>query len=444
MSWGETEFLGSGVNDKRESKSLAKMADRLLMNPELSFSRAVGEGLRRAAWRIFSKQEVDVGYGHYKQTAGRCRAYETILVSQDTTDINYQGHYATTGLGDLGGQKELGHAGLCLHTAMAINEQGLPLGLVGQKVWPPVASGRSQALHKYALEEKESYRWVEGLQWTGQYLAPIQQVIVISDRESDFYDYLRAPRSQNTDLLVRARYLTRWVYYQGEKQKLGQLSLSATSQVDIAVARAKNRPARIAHLQVSWGQITCPPPVNRKGKMVDLWLVKAQEIDPPDKEKAISWYLLTSMAVADEASALLMLDYYRRRWLIERWHLVLKQGLQLERLQFDNFERLSNAIKLLGIVAWQLLCLKQLAAQAPDLPAEEVFEPLQVEVLKKKKGTKQLSLRQAFMVMAALAGFSPTKKQPLPGEKTIWQAWAIFNAFCQGYQFAFQERYGTG
>jgi hypothetical protein len=88
MSWGEAEFLGSGVNDKRESKSLAKIADRLLMNPELSFSRAVGEGLRRAAWRIFSKQELDVGYGHYKQTAGRCQDYETILVSQDRYQLS--------------------------------------------------------------------------------------------------------------------------------------------------------------------------------------------------------------------------------------------------------------------------------------------------------------------------------------------------------------------
>jgi hypothetical protein len=444
MSWGESEFLNSGVNDKREAKSLARMADRLLMNPELSFSRAVGDGLRRAAWRIFSKQEVDVGYGHYKQTSERCKSYETILVSQDTTDINYQRHYATAGLGDLGGRKDRGHAGLCLHTAMAINAQGLPLGLVGQKVWPPVACGRSQRLQHYALEEKESYRWVEALQWTGQYLSHIQQVIIVSDRESDFYDYMLAPRSQNSDLLFRALYLNRWVYSNGQKLKLGQVLLPAASQVDIGVPRAKNRPARTAQIQVSWGEITCPAPVNRKGDSLSLWLVKAQEINPPDKAKAISWYLLTTMAVTDEAAALLMIDYYRRRWLIERWHLVLKQGLQIERLQFDNFERLANAIKLLSIVAWQLLCLKQLAAQVPDLPAQEVFEPLQLEVLQKQKGTKQLSLRQAFIVMAALAGFTPTKKQPLPGEKTIWQAWAIFNAFCQGYQLAFQKRYGTG
>lgn len=82
MSWGEEEFLGSKVKDKREAKSLAKMADVLLTNPELSFSSAVGNGLRQASWRIFSKEELDVGCGHYQQTSTRCKGYETILVSQ--------------------------------------------------------------------------------------------------------------------------------------------------------------------------------------------------------------------------------------------------------------------------------------------------------------------------------------------------------------------------
>ncbi len=53
-SWGSREFKDSAVEDKREAKSLARMADRLLEYPELAFSSAVGSGLRRAAWRIFS------------------------------------------------------------------------------------------------------------------------------------------------------------------------------------------------------------------------------------------------------------------------------------------------------------------------------------------------------------------------------------------------------
>lgn len=66
--------------------------------------------------------------------------------------------------------------------------------------------------------------------------------------------------------------------------------------------------------------------------------------------------------------------------MVERWHLVLKDELKVERLQFDTFRHLSNAIALLSVVAWQLLRLKHLAAQSPETEAVQVLEPLQVEV----------------------------------------------------------------
>lgn len=285
-----------------------------------------------------------------------------------------------------------------------------------------MSSGRPHRHRQYALEEKESCRWVEALQWTGQYLQHIPSVIVVSDRESDFYAYVSAPRQNNIELLFRAHFLNRMVYYQAERQALGLITLQEHTQVAVYIPKAKGRKARTTQMQVSWAKITCPAPADKKGPPVVLWLVKALELKPPKGEQAISWHILTTIAVEDQATALLMLNYYRLRWMIERWHLVLKQGLQIERLQFDNFKRLSNAIRLLSIVAWQLLCLKQLAAQAANLPAEEVFEPLQLEVLKKQKGVNQLTVSQALIIIATLAGFTPSKKQPLPGEKTIWKA----------------------
>ena len=43
---------------------------------------------------------------------------------------------------------------------------------------------------------------------------------------------------------------------------------------------------------------------------------------------------------------------YSYRWLIERFHFVLKSGCRFEDLQLENAERLKRA---LGIVAWRLL-----------------------------------------------------------------------------------------
>jgi len=212
----------------------------------------------------------------------------------------------------------------------------------------------------------------------------------------------------------------------------------------MSLSLRRKRKERIALLQVSWGSVLCPPAVSKTGKDILLWVVIAKETQPPVGQEPLLWYLLTTMPVESQATALLLLDYYRKRWIIERWHLVMKSGLQVEKLQFDTFTRLSHAMALLSIVAWQLLWLKQLAAQSPDVAALQVFEPLQVEVLEKHSGKKHLSLRQALFIIAALAGFTPTKKQPLPGEKTMWRGWAVFSALCDGYQLAFQKNYETG
>ncbi|AHM62813.1 hypothetical protein D770_22840 [Flammeovirgaceae bacterium 311] len=79
------------------------------------------------------------------------------------------------------------------------------------------------------------------------------------------------------------------------------------------------------------------------------------------------------------------------------------------------------SIQLHAIVTWQLFCLKHLAAQSSDADTLDVLDPLHVEVIQQQKGLKQLSLKQALIAIAALAGFVPSTKQPLPGEKTIWR-----------------------
>lgn len=443
-SWGTREFKNCAVEDKREAKSLARMGDQLLAHPESSFSGSVGTGLRKAAWRIFSKEEVDISCGHYQQTALRCQQHELVLVSQDTTDLSFPGHKATQGLGDLGGGGKGVNLGLSLHTAMALTPKGLPLGLVGQKLWAPVATGREKRHHNYCLEEKENYCWVEALQWVSQYLSKVEQVIVISDRDSDFYEYMKAERTENVELLLRVRHLNRNVYFEGKKQYIDAIEFSASTQIEVFVPKTKDRKERIATLKVSWGKILCPAAAQKKGEDIVLWVVKAVELACPAEEEPLKWVLLTTIAVEDASTALLMVDYYRMRWIIERWHYVLKQGMQVEQLQFDCFQRLSNAIALLSIVAWQLLCFKHLAAQDPELAAEEVLEPLQMEVLQKQKGVNSLTLKQALITVAALAGFVPSKKQPLPGEKTIWRGCFIFDKLCQGYKLAFQKSYRTG
>ncbi len=149
-------------------------------------------------------------------------------MSQDTTDLSYLSHSATQGLGDLGGGKGGVNPGLSLHSALVLSAQGLPLGLVGQKLWAPVATGKGSHKRSDPLETKESYRWVEALAWVGQYLPHVEQVILVSASESDFYEYMAAPRAANVELLFRVHHLQRYVCCQAERLPLREVSFAQT------------------------------------------------------------------------------------------------------------------------------------------------------------------------------------------------------------------------
>ena len=101
--WKE-ELQLSKLPDERFRSNLVKMCHSLQEKAGHSFSAACGPWVRKSAHRLFSKEAViDIQYGHRKKTIDRCKGHELILVIEDTTDLNYNGHKATEGLGIIGG-----------------------------------------------------------------------------------------------------------------------------------------------------------------------------------------------------------------------------------------------------------------------------------------------------------------------------------------------------
>jgi hypothetical protein len=171
-------------------------------------------------------------------------------------------------------------------------------------------------------------------------------------------------------------------------------------------------------------------------------LVHAREVDGPTD--AIEWYLFTSLPVNTFEDAQLVLDIYTKRWMIERFHYILKTGLRVEKLQIDNFERLVNALKMYAIVGWRILHLNYVAKASPERKAGEVFEQVHIQILHAMT-RKQIKTVVDFVVaLGSLAGFKPTKKQPLAGEKLLWQAWSILHNVQWGWTLAKDKFNGTG
>lgn len=440
-SWVEHEFAAVTLRDQRQRPSLLAIVERLSHHPEWSFSANCGPALRKAGWRLFSQPDVELQTAHRQASLERAGACPRVLVVQDTTDLNYHTHGKTQGLGVLGGPNI---AGLSLHSALLLDAQGVPLGLLGQRIWAPSAQGRPLPNYRYPLAEKESHRWVEALTWVNQHLAQHPDVTVVADREADFYAYLAWPRPANTSLLVRVQHLHRGVDWHGHRLPLSQVPFFVRGQRRVEVARQSGQAAQSVDLSVDVQPLRCPPAERRTGASVAVWVVRAWEVAPASKGEAIDWYLLSTKPIHTLEEAYAQLDTYCLRWRIERFHYVLKQGLRVERLQFDQVARLSKALQVYSVIAWHLLYLTHQVRHTPQEPAQLHLSEPQVAMLEALTGRQMLTLQQVVLSIAGLAGFQATKKQPLPGEKLLWRGLDTFYQLCQGWDLARVQIYGTG
>jgi hypothetical protein len=445
---------GAHLWDRRR-RSLARLCARLAQQPQASFSAACGPGLRQAAHRLFEHPATTIAAllaGHVAQTAARCAEQAVVLAVQDSTAFDYTTHKATTGLGPVGrGQGR----GLIGHTVLTVTPAGLPLGLLHLSIWArdPAQRGQRHDRRQRATAEKESQKWLTGLQATEAALPPEQTVILVADREADVFAYLAAPRRPNTTLLFRAcRPRTVLVAGPapggGERASLLAVAQSApvVGQMQVTLPRQPGQPEREVTLALRLTPAQVQPPRHRQaGEPATpqaVWLVCATEVTRAAGAKPIQWLLVTTRAVADAATAAQLVRYYACRWGIERWHYTLKVGLQVERLQIDDATSLQHALAVYGVVAWRLLWLTHWARQAPEQPAATLLEPDERAVLAQAQGRPVETVRQAVRAMARLGGFAGSPSEGEPGVKALWLGLRRLDAMVEGWRLAWQARLG--
>ena len=115
----------------------------------------------------------------------------------------------------------------------------------------------------------------------------------------------------------------------------------------ISVPRKDEQPTRKATLNVRYASFTFPAPSNRPKtatrQQITLNVISAREENPPIGSKPINWLLLTTLEVKNFEQAVRCICWYTYRWLIERYHYVLKSGCRVEHLQLSTAERIKKA-----------------------------------------------------------------------------------------------------
>lgn len=450
--WAANEFGGAPLGDARLSARLVKSAHHMALYPQRAITGAAhgARALIKGHYRLIDQpadSAVTVEHilaPHRQRTVQRLRSESTVLCIQDTSSLNFTRHGQTEGLGHLGSNQTGAAArGLNLHATLAINPEGVPLGVLNAAFDAPPPPD-PEAKGRKPLEQRKSFRWIEGLRDCAQAAAPLDdtRTVCVMDREADFLDLFveQHERTPSVDLLVRAktnRVLGHDTGAEGGKvvrrlfDELRQAPARGQCRVEVRrlsarikaskQAKRAKRNARIAEMTLRYQRVELP---RSKSAPLALWAAHAREEHPPAKTQPLEWFLLTTVPVTELEDATRLLRWYTLRWRIEDFFRILKSGCQVEELQHRSAERLKRAIAINLVIAWRIQLMLRLGREVPELPAGLLFSDLELRVLATFARSRQLSepehLGAAVQLTARLGGWTGRKRDP-PGAELLWQ-----------------------
>ncbi|MBW4426866.1 MAG: IS4 family transposase [Nostoc desertorum CM1-VF14] len=447
--WITQELERTELGDARRTRRLIKIVENLSAKPEASIPQASGTWAEtKATYDFWDSPYIKpsmIRQGHIDATVERIAKHPVVLAIQDTTELNYTSHKALSKTGYLDSKYA---KGLKVHSVFTTSPQGIPLGIIGQQVWSRKEEelGKAEDRKQKSTSQKESIRWLDALNTTESIIPESVQVVTIADREADIYDLFAYSRRQGSDFLIRAtqnRCLADCEQHLWEKLE----SVDSLGTITLTVKRNPTRPPRTATLTLRYRTITIAPPQNRaKTELltpITLQAILVTEVAPPPQIEPICWLLLTTLEISGLEDVLQYVQWYSYRWLIERYHYVLKSGCGIEKLQLETAQRLEMALATYSIVAWRLLWLTYLARCSPDSSCEQVLAPHEWQALYTTIHHQPYpyptppTLTQAVNWIARLGGFLGRKGDGSPGVKVLWRGLSRLHDIVVGW-LAFQ------
>lgn len=297
---------------------LIRITQDLAAKPTATVPQACGQrSATKATYRFWDSERVSPGAiraADQESTIGRIRGQSLVLVMQHTTDLDFTAHKATKGLGPL---DHPALRGLKVHSALAVSEEGVPLGSIHQAVWArdPEQIGKRHQRRRLETKEKESQRWLTAMLASERAVPEDTGAVMVADREADIYDLFALPRRAGSELLIRAAHNQR-VNDQGHLWEAAQQAL-VVGQYTLTLQHKEGTPAPEATLSVRFTPVKVQPPINGRDRSempeVSVNLVLAQEEAPPAGVKPVQWLLLPTLPVNTFSDALRCIRWYSYR-----------------------------------------------------------------------------------------------------------------------------------
>jgi hypothetical protein len=428
-SWAQAEFGRADLGDVRRGERLVKMAGDAVVAPAGRITEVFDEGAEREAAYRFLENDAVEAQRIVEAAVTACSdrlSSPYVVVPIDQTSLALPSATGDDNFGPIG-TTETTSRGMEAMSAIAVDAQGVLLGVAGQKLFVrrPAIGGQSRP-----FEEKETRYWLDVMEATRtgfahQSTRPWFQL----DRGGDFKEALRWADFHDAWVTVRAHHDRKVVAPQEGLLWEVMMDTEALGHIELEVrARPGKRKARTAQLEIRTSPLLFPlkDAWSKKTGPVVTFAVHAIEVsDVPKGEEPVEWMLLVNRAVETLDVAREVLSAYTQRWKIEEVHRVWKTTCTVERSNLRSPDSFAIWATILFCVAVRVERLKRLSRAQPHLPASVELSHWEIQallLLKDKKGFRagrMPTISEVVLWLAQLGGYTGKSSGGPPGAQTI-------------------------
>ena len=379
---------------------------------------------------------------------------KSVLCIQDTSEINLYNHRNRIKKdGSIGINGTTGSLGFFIHPSFVLDSQTLiPYGFSDVKIWnrslEEPTKDRSHQKNLLPIEEKESYKWIESSQNSKKALKQAKEVIIIQDREGDIYEQFCLIPDAKTQLLIRAKSNRILEGKQRLFEHLSSKDLKGSYTVELDGDKRRNIKKRTATIEVRFCEVTISGnqyTSKHLPEKIKLYAIEAKEVGE-NIENPIHWRLLTTKRVEDLPTAMLCIQWYTYRWIIEEvFRILKKEGFNIEASELSQ----GKAIRKLCLMMLETIIKLFIMQIAYDTAEEsnprscfskEELECLEYQIDRLEGKTEKLKnpynrsdLKRYIWAISRLGGWKGYLSERRPGITTFWIGLQKFASIMEGW-----------
>lgn len=467
-AWAREEYGHVELGDRRLKTRLVEMTAEVAERPAGMVTGVFGPGRgRQGAYRFLENPRVDPGaMERARNIACARRMAESggiTVVAVDQTSIQLSDRAQERDFGSVGSRTS-GARGVQVMTALALDKEGAPLGVLHQEVFarsdtPGPARIPGHPSRKYEKdprppEEKESKYWPRILTAAWEVAAehaPNAEPWFQCDRGADFWGTFLFAAQNSALVTVRMNYRhvvrdlegTQWEMATWLKHRPVKYTMKLT------LPAHDGRPRRTVRLSVRFARawLALPTPEGRQWVLMS-W-VHVREARPKNKLKRISWTLATTYPVDTVQDAALVIENYTLRWRVEDYYRAWKSGAcDIESSQLQSFDAFHRWSIVTSSMAARAEHIKHHSRLYPDVPATRVFSRSEINTMiawrlenaPKAQPHFKLGdippLAEMVRIVAQLGGFMKARSAGPPGTVTLARGLERLQSLVEGAQLA--------